>query len=64
MIHVPWLLVHGDADELVPYQDALDARVAAGGRPDLVTLRGVDHRFTGVVPQMTAAVVPWLLRHV
>ena len=59
-IHVPWLLVHGDADELVPYQDALDARAAAGGRPDLVTLPGVDHRFTGAMPQVVAAVVPWL----
>jgi uncharacterized protein len=59
-IHVPWLLVHGDADELVPYQDALDARAAAGGRPDLVTLTGVDHRFTDAMPQVVAAVVPWL----
>jgi alpha/beta superfamily hydrolase len=59
-IRVPWLLVHGDADELVPYQDALDARAAAGERPHLVTLPGVDHRFTGAVPQMVDAVVPWL----
>lgn len=59
-IRIPWLLVHGDADELVPYQDALDARAAAGGHPDLVTLPGVDHRFTGVLPQMVQAVVPWL----
>jgi alpha/beta superfamily hydrolase len=59
-IHVPWLLVHGDADELVPYQDALDARAAAGGRPELVTLPGVDHRFTGAMPQVVDAVVPWL----
>ena len=59
-IRVPWLLVHGDADELVPYQDALDARAAAGGRPDLVTLAGVDHRFTGAIPQVIDAVVPWL----
>jgi len=59
-IHVPWLLVHGDADELVPYQDALDARAAADGRPELVTLPGIDHRFTGAVPQMIDAVVPWL----
>ena len=59
-IHVPWLLVHGDADELVPYQDALDARAAAGGRPNLVTLPGVDHRFTGAMPQVVDAVVPWL----
>jgi uncharacterized protein len=59
-IHVPWLLVHGDADELVPYQDALDARAAACGRPELVTLPGVDHRFTGAIPQVVDAVVPWL----
>jgi uncharacterized protein len=59
-IHVPWLLVHGDADELVPYQDARDAAAAAGGRPELVTLPGVDHRFTGAMPQVVDAVVPWL----
>ena len=59
-IHVPWLLAHGDADELVPYQDSLDARNAAGRRPGLVTLPGVDHRFTGAYPELLDAVVPWL----
>lgn len=62
-ITAPWLLVHGDADELVPYQDALDARAAAGGRPELVTLPGIDHRFTGAYPALIGAVVPWLQRH-
>ncbi len=62
-IAVPWLLVHGDADELVPFDDALDARAAAGGRAELVTLPGVDHRFTGAVPAMVDAVVPWLAQH-
>ncbi|HTV02664.1 MAG TPA: alpha/beta fold hydrolase [Luteitalea sp.] len=56
----PWLLVHGDADELVPLQDSLDAREAAGGRPDLVVLPGIDHRFTGAIPAMSRAVVDWL----
>jgi pimeloyl-ACP methyl ester carboxylesterase len=59
-VGVPWLLVHGDADELVPYQDALDARAAANGRAELVTLPGIDHRFTGAIPQVIDAVVPWL----
>ena len=59
-IRVPWLLVHGDADELVPYQDALDARDAASGRPELVTLPGVDHRFNGALPQVVDVVVAWL----
>jgi len=60
LIRVPWLLVHGDADELVPFQDALDAREAAGGRPELVALPGIDHRFNGALPQVIDAVVPWL----
>jgi uncharacterized protein len=63
-VRVPWLLVHGDVDELVPLQDSLDARAAAGGRPDLVVLPGVDHRFTDAIPAMYAAVVPWLEAHV
>jgi len=54
--------VHGTADEMVPLADALDARAAAGGRPELVELEGVDHRFTGAIPQLVAAVVPWLQR--
>jgi len=59
-VRVPWLLVHGTADELVPLQDALDARAAAGGRPDLLELPGVDHRFTGAEVQMAAAVAGWV----
>jgi pimeloyl-ACP methyl ester carboxylesterase len=62
-VRVPWLLVHGDADELVPLQDAVDARAAAGGNPDLVVLPGVDHRFTDAIPEMCETVVPWLVRH-
>lgn len=59
-VRVPWLLVHGDADELVPLQDSLDARAAAEGRPELVVLPGVDHRFTGAIPDMSRAVVDFL----
>lgn len=62
-ITVPWLLVHGDQDELVPLADSEDARAAADGRPELVVLPGVDHRFTGAVPAMTSTVVAWIHRH-
>ncbi len=61
-VDVPWLLVHGNADELVPFQDALDARAAADGRPELVELAGVDHRFTGSYDEVASAVVTWLDR--
>ena len=58
-ISVPWLIVHGDADEIVPLQDSLDIQKAAGGRIELVELMG-DHRFTEVEDAMTEAVVPWV----
>jgi hypothetical protein len=30
-------------------------------RVGLVELAGVDHRFTGAIPRLVAAVVPWLV---
>ncbi len=59
-IRIPWLLVHGTADELVPVEDSRDARAAAGGRPVLVELPGVDHRFTGASAELAAVVTPWI----
>jgi pimeloyl-ACP methyl ester carboxylesterase len=61
-IRIPWLLVHGTADELVPLQDSVDARAAAGGRPELTAIEGADHRFTGAHPALLQAVVPWIGR--
>jgi len=61
-VRVPWLLVHGTADELVPLQDSLDARDAAGGRPTLVELPEVDHRFSGASAVMAATVASWVER--
>jgi alpha/beta superfamily hydrolase len=61
-IRIPWLLVHGTADELVPVQDSLDARAAAGDRPELIAIEGADHRFTGAHTALLQAVVPWIER--
>jgi pimeloyl-ACP methyl ester carboxylesterase len=66
-IQVPWLLVHGSADEMVPLDDAKDARDAnLMGRTndprgvELVELPGVDHRFSGAIPRLVDVVVPWV----
>ena len=59
-VRVPWLLVHGTADELVPLQDALDAQRAAAGKPALVTLTGADHRFGGQEEAMAKVVTRWI----
>jgi pimeloyl-ACP methyl ester carboxylesterase len=61
-VRVPWLLVHGTADELVPHQDSLDAARAAGPLARVELLEGVDHRFTGAIEPMTRRVAPWLRR--
>lgn len=59
----PWLLVHGTEDTVVPMRDSVDARNAAGGRPELVELAGADHVFSGpATAEMVSAVVPWLDR--
>lgn len=59
-ITVPWLLVHGTADELVPLSDARAARAATEGRADLVEIPAADHRFSGCEARMAEAVVQWL----
>lgn len=46
-IKVPWILVHGDADTVVPLQDARDIHTAAGAKPTLLEIDGVDHVFSG-----------------
>lgn len=61
---VPWLLVHGTADELVPVEDSVEAAAASRGRAELVRLEGADHRFTDRHPDLLAAVVPWLAARV
>ena len=59
-VQVPWLLVHGTADDIVPLRDALDARAAAGGRPQLVELPGVNHVFEGASGSVAQIVAQWL----
>ncbi|QDU68322.1 alpha/beta hydrolase [Engelhardtia mirabilis] len=59
-IRVPWLLVHGDADTVVPPQESTDIAARAGGPVELRMLSGVDHVFTGAAAAMAREVVSWL----
>ena len=59
-ISVPWLLVHGSADELVPFHDSVEAAEANPRMTNLVELEGADHRFSERHPDLLEAVVPWL----
>ncbi len=60
-IQVPWLLVHGGADEVVLQGDSTDACAAAGDRPSVVLLEGVDHVFSDDAAELMAGHVSrWL----
>ena len=63
-VTVPWLLVHGAEDDVVPLQDSLDILRHANEGAELVQFMNADHVFSGEsLLQMTAEVVKWLDRH-
>jgi len=60
-ISVPWLLVHGDADDVVPIEESREIFEKANEPKQLVELPGVGHVFAdeGLAP-MIDAVLGWL----
>jgi dienelactone hydrolase len=73
-ISIPWLIVHGAADEAVSVEDAkLLARAAAPGTADLRIIPGAGHTFgakhpwAGTTPELQTALddtVAWFARHI
>lgn len=60
-IGVPWLLVHGTEDDVVPLQDSLDIFEKANEPKQLVKLPGANHVFAGEhTAPMIEAVVKWV----
>ncbi len=59
-IVVPWLLVHGTEDDVVPIDDSHDILAQAGDNAELVVIDGADHVFSAHTPIMVAKVVGWL----
>ncbi|MES2657637.1 MAG: alpha/beta fold hydrolase [Verrucomicrobiota bacterium] len=57
----PWLIIHGDADDLVPIQDGRDAFDAAIGEKEFLAIAGAGHSFDETsYPQLVATVHQWL----
>ena len=60
-IAVPWLLVHGTDDDVVPLQDSRDIFARAPEPKQLVEIDAGDHVFSGdAAPMMTKVVVEWV----
>jgi alpha/beta superfamily hydrolase len=53
---VPWLIVQGDADELVSAQDTIDWAKPLANAPQIVLLPGVEHFFHGKLNELRDAV--------
>lgn len=65
---IPWLIVHGDADETVPVSEAHALYDAAGDNAELLVVEGADHGFgarhpwAGATPELRTvaeATVEW-----
>ena len=60
-ITVPWLLVHGDADDVVPIEDSHDILAKADEGAQLITLEGANHVFSDeFTPVMVEKVITWI----
>ena len=60
-IDIPWLLVHGSDDDVVPIQDARDILAQTTGAAELIELEGADHVFSDAATTvMVERVVSWI----
>lgn len=64
LVSQPWLLIHGDADDLVPVQDGKDAFAAATGEKKWIEIPGAEHVFDEAsYPRIVREVDAWLRVH-
>ena len=60
-ISVPWLLVHGTEDDVVPAGDTNDIIAKATNNPEYFEINGADHVFSGEsLNIMVSKVVEWV----
>lgn len=63
-IEIPWLLVHGDKDDVVPIEESREIYAAAYEPKQYRKIAGSDHVYSGEsLQKMIDVVVPWLKQH-
>jgi alpha/beta superfamily hydrolase len=62
----PVLIIHGDADEVVPVEEAHELNACLAGRKKLLIMKGTDHRLSDpvIMQQALTEAVDWLTEHV
>ena len=59
-IGVPWLLVHGTEDDVVPIEDSHDILVKASDKAEIFIIEGADHVFSEHADAMVEKVTSWV----
>jgi uncharacterized protein len=60
----PWLLIHGTADDVVPFQDGLDAYEKANSVKQWLAVPGAGHSFDETTyPLLIDTINVWLTQH-
>ena len=64
-LKTPVMVVHGDADEIIPVKDAYLAKTLNPEYMDLTVISGADHMFSNTVhrSQIVKLVVKWFKEH-
>ncbi|MEM7387223.1 MAG: alpha/beta fold hydrolase [Verrucomicrobiota bacterium] len=62
-VKVPWLLIHGTEDDVVPIQDSLEISARANEPFRMVQVEGADHSFNEHHQPLGDAVVSWVQEH-
>jgi putative redox protein len=64
-LQTPLMVIHGDADEIIPVQDAYLARTLNSENTELVIIPGGDHMFSAELhrTQISKLVVKWFKEH-
>jgi len=65
-IGCPVLILHGDADEVVPVQEAHELHACLNNSKRMLILKGSDHRFSdpAIMQRAIAEALDWLTKHV
>ena len=65
-VQCPVLILHGDADEIVPVKESYELHESLRGTKRLSILHGTDHRLSdpALMQQALEEALDWLLRHV
>ena len=57
---MPWLIIQGDADDVVPADDVIEWAGNLDPQPDLIVLPGAGHFFHGQLVALRGLLVEWL----